>query len=92
MRHRIHISKADLHWFYASRKLSLVEHNFGQLDSDFIGVVEIINGKISENDLVAIGSLYDNNKWGIKSQDIYQFFSVYSNIIPAVDLFEGVDI
>ena len=92
MRHRIHISKADLHWNYAFKKLDLVEHNFAPVDSVIIGVVEVINGKISENDLVAIGGLCDNNKWGIRSQDIYQFFSVYSNIIPAVDIFESADI
>lgn len=92
MRHRIHISKADLHWNDAFKKLSLVEHNFAPFDSVFIGVVEIINGKISEKDLVAIGGLYDNNKWGIRSQDIYQFFSAYSNIIPAVNIFESADI
>ena len=91
MRHRLPISKANLHWNYKLKKLSLVEDNFSPHNSINILAVEIINGSFSFKDLDSIANLH-NNIWGIKEDSIYEFFGVYANLIPSVRIFEKVDI
>lgn len=91
MRHRLPISKANVHWNYKLKKLSLVEDNFIPHNSINILAVEIINGSFSFSDLDAIAKL-TNNVWGIKTDSIYDFFEEYANLIPRVRIFESVDI
>jgi hypothetical protein len=91
MRHRIPISKANLHWNHVFKTISIVDYSFNPFDSVKIGEVEIVNGKLRSKDLKTIADLY-NNPWGITEKNIAEFVMVYKNLIPPLVLFESIDI
>jgi hypothetical protein len=91
MRHRIPISKANLHWNHVFKTISIVDYSFNPFDSVKIGEIEIVNGKLRSEDLKTIAGLYDN-PWGITEKNIEEFVIVYKSLIPALTFFESIDI
>lgn len=90
MRHRIPIQKVNLQWNYATKKLDLVDHYFSSYHGSVnVMSIEIINGKISEKSIEEISKLFDNI-WGIRYENIYEFFKTYAKVIPRVNIFEDI--
>ena len=92
MRHRIPIQRVNLHWCSYTKKLDLVDHIFSGIPGSLnVMTIDILNGKISERGIEEISKLFDNI-WGIRHENIYEFFKTYASVIPSVNIFERSDI
>jgi hypothetical protein len=91
MRHKIPIQRVNLQWSYITKKLDLVDHYFSSYHGSVIIMnIELEKGKISMKCMEEISKLYQN-VWGIRNENIHDFFQTYNKAIPNIKIFESTE-